>query len=135
MVKKSGLGATLSVDDSSGTARAIGNDILSINVATPRGVQDITGIDKSARERLLLLADASIAYNGVFNDTTTTGAHSVLSTVSSTSVQRLHTYTVQSKVLACECMLADYPLSRGADGALTFAVTAMLSDGSVPTWA
>jgi hypothetical protein len=29
-------------------------------MATPRGVQDITGVDKSANERLLLLADASV---------------------------------------------------------------------------
>ena len=135
MAKKSGLGATLAVDDGSGTTRATSNDFLSVSVSTPRGVQDITGIDKSAIERLLLLADAKFDYSGVFNDTATTGSHVVLSTASSTSVNRLHTYTVQTKVLACEMIIPDYPLSRGADGALTFSISAMLSDGSVPTWA
>jgi hypothetical protein len=43
----------------SGTRRrAIKNDITNWQMATPRGVQDITGVDKSANERLLLLADA-----------------------------------------------------------------------------
>ena len=135
MTKKSGLGATLAIDDSGGTARNVYNDLLSVNVGTPRGIQEITGIDKSAKERLLLLADGSMAYTGVFDDTSSTGSHAVFSSAASTSVIRTHTYTVQSKVLAMEMFIPDYPLSRGADGALTFSITAMLGDGAVPTWA
>ena len=72
MAKTTGLGVTtLSVDDSGGTVRDIRNDITSFNFATPRGVQDVTGIDKSAMERLLLLADFSITLNGVVNNVNT----------------------------------------------------------------
>ena len=68
MAKASGLGqTTLSVDDSAASAQAIKNDITNWQLSTPRGVQDITGVDKSANERLLLLADCSVTLNGVFN--------------------------------------------------------------------
>ena len=62
MAKASGLGqTTLSVDDASGTAKAIKNDITNWQMSTPRGVQDITGVDKSANERLLLFIEPTIA--------------------------------------------------------------------------
>ncbi len=68
MAKTSGLGwTTASVDDAAAAAQAIKNDFTNLQFATPRGVQDITGIDKSAYERLLLLADFSVTFNGVFN--------------------------------------------------------------------
>ncbi|MFD8233994.1 hypothetical protein ACFV20_19200 [Streptomyces sp. NPDC059696] len=135
MAKESGLGwTTCSVDDASGTARAIKNDITNLQFATPRGVQDVTGIDKSAYERLLLLADFSITLNGVFNDATGQ-AHDVFKTVPSTSVARTVTLTVSGQTLANECLFTDYPLTRGDDGALTFSAPGVLSDGTVPTWA
>ncbi len=46
MAKESGLGwTTLEVDDSSGTPRDIKNDVTNFEFATPRAVQDITGVD------------------------------------------------------------------------------------------
>ena len=78
---------TLSVDDSGGTARDIRNDITNCEFATPRATQEVTGIDKSAMERLLLLADFTITLNGVFNDAANL-SHAVFKTVPSTSVAR-----------------------------------------------
>src|SRR6187402_845891 len=89
MAKEPGIGwTTCSIDDSGGSLQAIINDVTSLQFATPRGVQDTTGLDKSAMERLLLLADFSATLTGVFNDAATTGAHTVLKTVPSTSVVR-----------------------------------------------
>lgn len=134
MAKESGLGwTTCSVDNSSGTAKAIKNDITNLEFATPRGVQDITGIDKSAYERLLLLADFSITLNGVYNDATDQ-AHDVFKTVPSTSVARTVSLTVSGQSLNNECLFTDYPLTRADSGELTFAVPGVLSDGTVPTW-
>lgn len=134
MAKESGLGwTTCSVDDSAGTPQAIKNDITNLEFATPRGVQDVTGIDKSAHERLLLLADFSITLNGVFNDAANQ-AHAVFKTVSSTSVARTTTLTVSGQTLANEVLYTDYPLTRADGGELTFAVPGVLSDGVVPTW-
>lgn len=135
MAKESGLGwTTCSVDDSSGSVRAIKNDIVSLEFSTPRGVQDVTGIDKSAYERILLLADFSVTLNGVFNDAANQ-SHDVFKTVTSTSVARTVTLTVSGQTLANECLFTDYPLTRADSGELTFAVPGVLSDGTVPTWA
>ncbi len=134
MTKTSGLGwTTLSVDDSGGTARAIINDITNFEFATPRGVQDVTGVDKSAMERLLLLADFSITLNGVF-DPGSNLAHDVFKTVPSTSVNRTVTLVHSSKTLANECLFTDYALTRAASGELTFSAPGVLADGAVPTW-
>lgn len=135
MSKQSGLGiTTLSVDNSSGTAKAIKNDITNFQFGTPRGVQDITGVDKSAMERLLLLADFSITLNGVFN-VTADASHDVFSTVPSTSVARTVTITHAAKTLANEVLFTDYALTRPASGELTWSAPGVLSDGTVPTWA
>jgi hypothetical protein len=135
MAKETGLGwTTCSVDDSSGTARAIINDVTNLAFGTPRGVQDVTGLDKSAYERLLLLADFTLTLNGVFNDAATTGAHTVLKTVSSTSVLRQVTLAVSGQSLVNECMFTDYALTRAASGELTWTSPGVLADGTVPTW-
>ena len=136
MPKETGLGiTTLSVDDSGGTARAMINDITNFSYTTPRGVQDVTGVDKSAMERLLLLADCSVQLNGVFNDAATTQSHVVLSTIPSTSVARTVTFTVSAQTLPNEILFSDYALTRAGDGSLTWSAPGSLSDGTVPTWA
>lgn len=135
MSKASGLGwTTLSVDDSTGSPQAIKNDITNLTFSTPRAVQDITGIDKSANERLLLLADFSVTLDGVFNGGSN-AAHAVFSTVPSTSVNRTVTMVVNSKTLPNETLFTDYSLTRAATGELTWEAPGVLADGTVPTWA
>ncbi|MFD7794319.1 hypothetical protein [Streptomyces sp. NPDC059759] len=135
MAKASGLGqTTLSVDDSAGTPRAIKNDITNWQMSTPRGVQDITGVDKSANERLLLLADCSMTLNGVFN-ASSNQSHDVFKTVPSTSVPRTTTQTVNGVTLAAELLYTDYQLTRSDSGELTWSAPGSLADGTVPTWA
>lgn len=134
MAKETGLGMSIAVDDSGGTARTISNDVISLDFSTPRGVQDVTGLDKSAVERLLTMADGQVTLNGVFNDAANQ-SHDVLKTVPSTSVVRTVTITVSGQVLAMEMIFSDYALSRSASGELTWSAPGQLADGSVPTWA
>ena len=134
MAKESGLGMSVAVDDSGGSARTISNDITNLDFATPREEQDITGLDKSARERLLLLADFTVTLNGVFDDASNM-AHDVFKTVPSTSVARTTTIAISGQTLACEAFYTDYAVSRGTDGACTGSTNGGLSGGAVPTWA
>jgi hypothetical protein len=135
MAKENGLGwSALSVDNSAGAAKDIRNDVTNFQFATPRAVQDVTGVDKSAFERLLLLADFTITLNGVFNDATDF-SHDVLKTVPSTSVLRTTTITVSGQTLAPEVLYTDYALTRAADGSLTWSAPGVLGNGAVPTWA
>jgi len=134
MAKESGLGMTVAIDDSGGSARTISNDITNLDFATPREESDITGLDKSARERLLLLADFTVSVSGVFDDASNM-AHDVFKTVPSSSVARTTTLTISGQVLAGELFFTDYALSRGSDGSLTFSAPGSLAGGVVPTWA
>lgn len=134
MPKQSGLGwTTLSLDDSGGTGRDIRNDVNNFQFALPRGVQDTTGVDKSAFERLLLLADFSGTLNLTFNPDANKG-HAVLKTVSSTSVNRTLALEVASQTLSNEVLVTDYQFSRPAEGSLTTSAPFVLADGTVPTW-
>lgn len=138
MAKETGLAwSALSIDDSGGTLRDIRNDITNFSFATPRGVQDVTGVDKSAMERLLLLADFSIELTGVFNDGSN-ASHDVFKTVPSTSVAREFTLTVSGQTLGttptCTVLFTDYALTRAASGELTWTAPGVLANGAVPTW-
>ncbi|MGH6654057.1 MAG: hypothetical protein ACRDVE_02495, partial [Actinocrinis sp.] len=114
--KTSGLGAAISVDDASGSAQVISNDISDFTLATPRAEQDITGVDKYAHERLLLLADGTVALKGVFNAAANM-SHAVLSSVPSTSVTRTVLITptaVSTPNLSMEMLFSSYDLARAA---------------------
>lgn len=134
MAKSTGLSwTTLSVDDASNAQQDIRNDLTAVQFATPRAVQDVTGIDKAALERLLLLADFTISMTAVFNPATNR-MHDVFKTIPSTSVNRLVTIVQNGKTLAPTVVLTDYPLTRANTGELTSVVPGSLANGVVPTW-
>lgn len=133
MAKESGLGMTVSVDDSAGTPRAIANDITETSISTPRNVQEVTGLDKSAMERILLLADVEVEHSGVFNDAANM-SHDVFKTVPSTSVARTTTLAISGQTFACELLYTNYELERSDSGELTFTAPGSLADGVVPVW-
>lgn len=122
------------MDDAGGTPRDIRTDIGSFQFSTPRGVQDVTGIDKSAYERLLLLADFSITLTFPAFDDATASSHAVFKTASSTSVLRTVSISISGQTLACEVLFTDYQLNRGQDGSLGGTAPGVLGDGAVPTW-
>lgn len=135
MAKSTGLNwTTLQVADAAGTLRDLRNDMTNIQFSTPRAVQDVTGLDKSANERLLLLADFSCQFNGVFNPTANQ-EHTVFSTVPTTSVNRAVNMTTNGKNLNLTGVLfTDYQIQRPATGELTWQAPGSNADGGVPTW-
>ncbi len=139
MPKQSGLGwTTLSVDDNSGTLRDIRNDVTNFEFSTPRGVQDVTGVDKYAMERLLLLADFSITLNGVANFDSNK-SHDVFKTVTSSSATaREINLTISGQSIgitpAITVLFTDYQMSRSDQGELTWSAPGVLANGEIPTW-
>lgn len=137
MAKETGLAWTAcTIDDSAGSPEVIVNDVVALDIATPRAVLDVTGLDKSAFERLLGLADFTISVQVIFNPAASPSSHDVFKTVPSTSVARTTTLTVsgQSFSTAPEVLYPDYPLSRGTDGSFGATVPGVLADGAVPAW-
>lgn len=138
MAKETGLGWTAwSVDDAGGTLRDIRSPTTALQIAMPRGVQDSTGIDKFAFERLLLLADLSGTHSGVFDDATNS-AHDVLKTVPSITAGREFLYTVSGQILGVTntptIHLTDYQLNRQQAGELLWSSPFVLANGVIPAW-
>jgi hypothetical protein len=125
---------SVAVDDSGTSPRTISNDVTNLDFAIPRGIQDVTGVDKAAVERILGLADFSITLNGIFNDAANL-SHAVFATVSSTSIIRTVTLGASGQSLPNETYFTDYSLTRSSAGELTWTAPGVLGDGTVPTWA
>lgn len=133
--KQSGLGwTTLNVDDVGGTPRDIRNDVNGLQFATPLAVQDVTGIDKYAFERLTLLADMSITLNGAALNPDALKSHAILANVTNRRTARTTTLVIGGQTLAAEILYTDYSLNRGADGSLPWTAPGVLADGTIPAW-
>jgi hypothetical protein len=132
MTKQGGMAwTTLSVDNAAGSLTAIKAATTNLDFATPRAVQDITSIDLSAMERLLLLADFSINLSMNFDDAIT---HPVFRSINTGVTRRTNITVAASNLNVTGVLYTDYTVTRAATGALTTKATGMLCDGSVPTW-
>ena len=135
MTIESGIGWTsFAVDDSGGTARELDGHITQANMSTTRGIQDITPLSASARSTLQLLADHQDTFTALFDDASNV-SFDVLKTVGSATGARTITRTHSGQTLATESNLSAVNWGRTQAGELTAAVTAVLADGTVPTWA
>ena len=133
--KLSGIGMTAAIDDGGGTARTITNDITSLTISLPRANQDVTGIDKSGVERILLLADLSLGLNGVFNSAANQ-SHAVFLTVPTQAEAQLRAVSIaiSGQTFTAETMPDNYTLTRATGGAFTWSVNLLNADGVVPAW-
>src|SRR4051812_43423068 len=98
MAKQSGLGwttFTVATND-------LRNDTTSLEVSTPREMQTVTGLDKSAIERIGLLADLSITVSGVFNPSAA-GSHVTFRDVTS-SAAKATVLTIAGKTLSANVL-------------------------------
>lgn len=121
MSKQTGLGARLYVAGSN-----LSGDIGSLSrIAGGNTPLEVTGIDKSAFERIGGRRDGGIDYSAWFNPATG-AAHPVLSALPTTDqvVTYCHRATIGSPAACCTAKQIGYDPTRGADGALTIAVQA-----------
>ena len=135
MAKISGITASVAVDDSGGVARTISADVRSLSINTSRGEADITGLDKSSTERLLLREDTTISLAGVY-DAGTNLAHDVFKTVGTQAGTVTRTATIGFPVgtAAVETVPANYNVSLGEDGQLNWSVDLHTANGTAIAW-
>jgi len=135
MAKQTGLGDYLAIDDSGGTARDLSNDLTSYSVNTPQNMFEVTGIDKSAVERIIGLNDYTLTVNGVFNKASNK-SHDVFKTRTGTRTVTLAIggNTSGYPKLEAEMLVNEYNLERGDDGGLTWSAGLSLQSGTVPAW-
>ena len=127
------------VDDSTGTGRALTNDVTNLSFDIPSGVQDVSGINYSANERLLLRGDMSVTLNGVFNDAVTTQEHVVFKnyrTLAAGQTGRTTAIAISGQTLSDEILYSNYAMTMAADGSFTWSAPGSLSSatGTAPAW-
>jgi hypothetical protein len=122
MAKESGLGARLFIDGFN-----ISGDVASLSrIGGQHEELDATGIDKSAKERLLGTRDGEISCTTYFNDATDQ-QHLVLRSLPTTDrvVSYFHRATASAAVANLVAKQINYDAERAANGALTFEVQAL----------
>jgi hypothetical protein len=124
VAKVSGLTTSVTV-----ASNDISNDVTSVNVDTPYGEQDITGLDKSAVERLLLRADCTGTLNGVFN-TAANKSHATLKTPGS----KTFVIGYPGATLTFTAVTTNYAVTMGTDGSLVWSANWGLSSGTAAAW-
>tara|TARA_Y100000310_G_scaffold145001_1_gene144357 strand:- start:367 stop:1113 length:747 start_codon:yes stop_codon:yes gene_type:complete len=130
MAKKSGLGQEFYIH-----GYDLSGDVGSLDgVGAPRGLLDITAINKSAVERLNGRSDATLSFNTWFNDATEQ-EHAALSGLVTTDRIVLWAMGGSTGDAACAfpAKQLDYDGSRGADGSLAFSVSCV-ADGVAADW-
>lgn len=121
MAKRTGLGDNLYV-----AGFDLSGDIGSLSrIGGGHAVQEVTGIDKSAFERVGLLRDGAVEYSAFFNDAANQ-AHPRLSTLPTTDqiLSYCRGTTLGNPAAAMVGKQINYDPTRAADGALTIAVQA-----------
>lgn len=137
MAKESGLGMTVTVDDSAGSGQAISNDVTDLSWTMPSEVQDTTGVNSSGMERLYLRADLQITLNGVFNDAANLSfaVFKNYRTLAASEVGRTTAIAISGNTLSDEILYNDFSVNRAQNGEFRWSAPGSLSDGGVPAWA
>ena len=132
MAKETGLGqTTLNLDDDAGNPQDIRNDVTNWDLSTPMNLQETTGVDRYAMERLGLLKDLTGNFNGVFNPAANR-AHAVLS--GNLRIPRTMTQVISTASIAAEVLVSDYAVTRAAGGEFTYQSPYSLQSGVEPDW-
>lgn len=133
MAKQNGLGMAVTVDDGSAAPQTISNDVTNLDFSTPGAVIDVTGVDKSAFEKIIGLRDWSVTLNGPFN-VASNHSHDVFKTVPA-GLARTVVLALGGKSLTNETLFTDYKFTRDTAGTFNWQAPGVLSDGTVPAWA
>ena len=124
---------TVSLDDSGDSSRSIEADITNLDWQMPREHQDVTGLDKSAVERIPLLSDFQCTLNGVFNDAANL-SHAVLKDHNTTDQERDMAIAASGQTLTIDVRVTSYDFSRPITGELNWTSLIQLSDGVAAAW-
>lgn len=130
MPKRSGLGDRLYFNqyDLSGDVGAVQT------LRQSRAVQDVTGIDKDAVERLGVLPDGELAFTALWNDSASQ-SYPVLSALPTTDVVASYFMgtAIGNAAASLNGKLTDLSVNRGQDGSLALTIP-VLGNGSSLDW-
>jgi hypothetical protein len=132
MAKTTGIPTSVTIDNGAGAAKVITNDVTDVSISTPRGVFEVTGLNSTAVERLMLLCDGTGTLKGVFN-TAADMSHAVLSTTTSSTTVRTLAIGYPGATLTMEVYVTDYAVDLSG-GKATWSAPFVLANGVAPAW-
>lgn len=130
MAKESGIGMTVTIDDSAGGGHDVSTDIGSLSFSTPNGLLDVTGVDVAAMERIIGLQDGQVQITGFFDD----DSNKLFDILKTRSGSRTVVIAISGQTLTMECLISDVTANRGNDGSFGWSATLQLSNGTAPAW-
>ena len=136
MAKETGVGwTTCSVDSSGDALQALINDVTALDLSMTHGAQDVTGLNRYATERLLMLDDYSLDLTMVFNDAAAASEFSVFKNTNViATAKRSTTLVISAQTLSNEVMFPTVSRARAADGSFIVSANGQLADGATPAW-
>jgi hypothetical protein len=126
MAKTSGITTAITV-----AGNNISNDVTSIDLDTPYGVEDITAVDNVAMARLLLRADATGTLTGIFNVTASLSHQTLKAPGSKTFVIA---YAAAAATATFTAVTTNYHVVMAPDGSLVWDCNFQLSSGTAVAW-
>lgn len=111
--------------------QVISNDVGSLSFDTPYGSQEVTGLDKSAVERLLLRADCTGTLNFFFN-VDANRSHAILKTPGSKTF--VIAFSGGAATATFTAITTSYALNVADDGSITGTAPWALSSGTAVVW-
>jgi hypothetical protein len=131
MTKFAGLSVVVNVDNTAGSPVNVSNDVSSISSNGSIGEQVVTGLDKTAEERIQLVEDVEyvLAGRGVASAATRAVLWENLRTTRTVTIDLPDSATV-----AAEVFFYGFQWGRADDGAFTWSTTMRLNNGTAPAW-
>tara|TARA_B100000745_G_scaffold297818_1_gene245329 strand:+ start:226 stop:645 length:420 start_codon:yes stop_codon:yes gene_type:complete len=135
MAKISGVASYVAIDNSAGSLQDISNDLSSVDNSSSQNLLDVTGMDKSAVEKIIGLRDNSLSLSGYYNNAANM-SNQVLSSMSGNRsvVISLGGNTTGNPRFRGEFLISSYNVNVADDRGVTFSCTMELQDGVAGAW-
>jgi hypothetical protein len=134
MAKLVGTPATVTIDDGAGTVRVITNDVLSVTLETTRDLADVTGVDKTGKQRLGMLNDATVTLTGAWNPAAAPTFYTTFKDIATTNIDRTVVLAYPGPATFTAEMALESVSYALQNGQLTCSVTLQLSGGTQGVW-
>ena len=135
MAKTSGVATYVAIDNAAVSLQDISNDVSSVSNSSSQNLLDVTGMDKTAVEKIAGLRDNTLSMNGYYNNAANMSNQVLSSMTGVRSIDiRIGGNSQGNPRFRAEMLISSYNVDIGDDRGMTWTCTAELQDGNPGTW-